>query len=104
MAKILFIPFSLDFNIFIIIIIIIIETNIQINSNRKAVKYNSLLSELATSYNTVTFINLSMGAIGAMGSSCTSFFSLLNDLGFDKTIQKRIIIKTMKLFHLLRKK
>ena len=71
------------------------ETNIQINSYRKAAKYNSLLSELSPSYNTVTFINLSMGAIGAMGSSCTSFFSLLNDLGFDKTIQKRIIMKTM---------
>ena len=68
------------------------ETNIQINSNRKAVKYNSLLSELSPSYNTVTFINLSMGAIGAMGSSCTSFSSLFNDLGFDKTIQKRIIL------------
>ena len=33
--------------------------------------------------------------IGAMGSSCTSLFSLLNDLGFDKTTQKRIIMKTM---------
>ena len=50
------------------------ETNIKINSNRKTVKYNALLSELSPSYNTVTFINLSTGAIRAMGSSCTSFF------------------------------
>ena len=71
------------------------ETNIQINSNRKAAKCSSLLSELSPSFNTVTFINLSMGAIAAMGPSCTSFFSLLNDLGFDKTIQKRIIMNTM---------
>ena len=71
------------------------ETNIQITSNRKAAKYSSLLSKLSPSYNTDTFTNLSMGAIGAMGSSCTSFFLLLNDLGFDKTIQKRIIMKTM---------
>ena len=71
------------------------KTNIQINSNCKAAKYSSLLSELCSSYNTVTFINLSMVAMGVMGSFCTSPFSLLNDLGFDKTIKKRIIIKTM---------
>ena len=71
------------------------ETNIQINCNRKAAKYSSLFSELSPCYNSVTFINLFIGAIGAMGSSCASFFSLLNDLGFDKTIQKRIIMKTM---------
>ena len=71
------------------------ETNIQNNSNRKAVKYSSLLSELSPSYSKVTFVNLSMGAIGTMGSSCTSFFSLLNELSFDKTIQKRVIMKAM---------
>ena len=71
------------------------ETNIQNNSNRKAAKYSSLLSELSPSYSKVTFINLSMGAIGTMGSSCTSFFSLLNELSFDKTIQKRVIMKAM---------
>ena len=62
------------------------ETNIQNNSNRKAAKYSSLLSELSPSYSKVTFINLPMGAIGTMGSSCTSFFFLLNELSFDKTI------------------
>ena len=36
-----------------------------------------------------------MSAIGALGSSCISLLSLLNDLHFDKTIQKRIIMKTM---------
>ena len=71
------------------------ETNIQNNSNRKAAKYSSLLSKLSSSYSKVTFINLSMGAIGTMGSSCTSFFSLLNELSFDKTIQKRVIMKAM---------
>ena len=71
------------------------ETNIQNNSNRKAAKYSSLLSELSPSFSKVTFVNLSMGAIGTMGSSCTSFFSLLNELSFDKTIQKRVIMKAM---------
>ena len=71
------------------------ETNIQNNSNRKATKCSSLLSELSPSYSKVAFVNLSMGAIGTMGSSCTSFFSLLNELSFDKTIQKRVIMKAM---------
>ena len=36
-----------------------------------------------------------MSAIEAMGSSCKSLLSLLNDLHFDKTIKKRIIMKAM---------
>ena len=86
------------------------EANMQNNSNRMAAKYCSFLSELSPSYSKVTFINLSMGAIGTMGSSCTSFFSLLNELSFDKTIQTRVIIESddrlnkIKLLHLLPKK
>ena len=71
------------------------ETNIQNNSDRKATKYSSLINELSFSYSKVQFVNLSMSAIGAMGSPCISLLSLLNDLHFDKTIQKRIIMKTM---------
>ena len=36
-----------------------------------------------------------MSAIGAMGSSCNFLLSLLNDLHFHKTIQKRIIMTAM---------
>ena len=43
----------------------------------------------------IIIISIIIGAIGAMGSSCNSLLSLLNDLHFDKTIQKRIIMKTM---------
>ena len=45
-----------------------------------------------------------MSAIGAMGSSCNSLLSLLNDLHFDKTMQERIIVKAMSIsirLHLL---
>ena len=35
-----------------------------------------------------------MSVIGAMGSSCNSLLPLLNNLRFDKTVQKRIIMKT----------
>ena len=71
------------------------ETNIQNNSDRKAAKYSLLINDLSLSYSKVMFVNLSMGAIGVMGSSCTSLFSLLHDLHFDKTITKRIIMKAM---------
>ena len=54
-----------------------------------------LPTSLSLSYSKVQFVNLSMSAIGAMGSSGNSLLSLLNDLHFDKTIQKRIIMKTM---------
>ena len=71
------------------------ETNMQNNSDGKATKYSSLINDLSLSYSKVQFVNLSMSAIVAMGSSCISLLSLLNDLHFDKTIQKRISMKTM---------
>ena len=71
------------------------KTNMQVNSIRKANKYNRLIKDLSSTYNKVTFINLSMGALGVMGSSCDSFLSLLQDLSFDKLVRKRIIMKTI---------
>ena len=61
--------------------------NIRANSIRKANKYTPLLQDLSSSYNKVIFINVSMGALGVMGSSCDSFLSLLQDLSFDKVTQ-----------------
>ena len=71
------------------------ETNIQINSNRKAAKYSSMISDLSPYYSKIIFINLSMGAIGVMDSSCISLLPLLHELHFDNSIQKRIIMKGM---------
>ena len=48
------------------------EANIQNNTDRKAAKYSSLINNLSLSYSKVVFVNLSMGAIGVMGSSCNS--------------------------------
>ena len=68
----------------------------QVNSTRKANKYNKLIKELSSTYNKPNFfINLSMGALCVMGSSCDSFLLLLIDLNFDKIVQKRIIMKTI---------
>ena len=71
------------------------ETNIQNNSDRKAAKYSSLINDLSLSYSKVVFINLSMAAVGVMGSPCNSLLSLVHELHFDKTITKRIIMKAM---------
>ena len=71
------------------------ETNIQASRVRKANKYTPLLQDLSSSYNRVIFINVSMGALGVMGSSCDSFLSLLQDLSFGKVTQRRIIMKTI---------
>ena len=59
------------------------ETNTQVNSIRIASKYNRLIKDLSSTYNRVTFINLSIGALGAMGSPCGHFLSLVQDLYFD---------------------
>ena len=74
---------------------VLIIISIQANSVRKANKYTPLLQDLSSSYNKVIFINVSMGALGAMGASCDSFLSLLQDLSFDKVTQRRIIMKTI---------
>ena len=67
----------------------------QVNSIRTGNKYNTLIKDLSSTYNKVTFKNLSMGALGVMGSLCDSFLLLLQDLSFDKLVQKRIIMKTI---------
>ena len=58
------------------------------------IKYSSLIND-SPSYSKVAFVNLSMGAVGVMGSSCNFLSSLLHDLHFDKITQKRIIMKDM---------
>ena len=68
--------------IVVIIIIIIIIIKCQPNRHHRNIYYYYYLLLL--------FI-----IIIIIISSCISFFSLLNDLGFDKTIQKPIIMKTM---------
>ena len=67
------------------------ETNIQANSVRKANKYTPLLQDRSSSYNKAIFINVSMGALGVMGSSCDSFLSLLQDLSFAKLHSEELL-------------
>ena len=53
------------------------ETNILINSKRKATKYNALIKDLNSQFSTVHFANLSMGALGILGTSSLNFHTML---------------------------
>ena len=71
------------------------ESNIQINSDRKATKYLPLIADLQNSYSTVKLINLSMSALEILGTSSESFPSMLRDLNFDDTTKHKILSKTI---------
>ena len=72
-----------------------LDSNIQINSERKNTKYSSLISDLTPAYSNVAFVNLSMSALGTMGKSSDSLITMLDDLKFDKTASNIIIKKLM---------
>ena len=57
--------------------------------------YTTLTKDLSSTYSKVTSINLSMGALGIMNTSCDSFLSLLQDLNCEEFVQKRIAMKTI---------
>ena len=69
------------------------ESNIQINSDRKASKYSSIILDLKHAYSDVKFVNLSMSTLGIMGRSSESLLLMLEDLKLDKNAQKHIIRK-----------
>ena len=71
------------------------ESNIQINSDRKASKYSSLILDLNHTYSDVKFVNLSMSTIGIMGKSSESLLLMLDDLNLDKPTQKYLIRKVI---------
>ena len=67
------------------------ESNIKINSDRKATKYHPLINHLHSSYSTATFVNLSMSAIGILGTSSQSFLPMLTDLQLDNKAKKNAL-------------
>ena len=71
------------------------ESNTQINSDRKASKYNSLIKDLKYTYSDVKFVNLSMSTIGIIGNSSESLLLVLDDLNLDKPAQNSVIRKVM---------
>ena len=71
------------------------ETSIQVNSDCKALKYNPLHHSLRSKYCQINFINLSLGALGTVGSSPDSFSELLKAVDFDSKTQKAILSRIM---------
>ena len=59
--------------LYILELTIVFETNIKVNSDCKALKYNPLHHSLHSTYRQIKFINLSLGALGTVGSSSDSF-------------------------------
>ena len=67
------------------------ESNLSSNLLRKKAKYKELISELQNRYDKVYFVNLSMGALGTMGSSSSSFLDMLKELDFDEGARSFIV-------------
>ena len=61
------------------------ESNIKANSDRKAAKYHPLLTNLHTEYTNISFVNISMSALGIFGTSSDTFLQILKDLNQDQT-------------------
>ena len=58
------------------------ESNIKVNSDRKAAKYNPPLTNLRREYTYINFVNISINALGIFGTSSDSFLQMLNDNEF----------------------
>ena len=73
------------------------ETNLENNSTNKENRYENLLQSLTGKYEKVTFINLSMSALGIYGKSCGNFKSTLIDIGLAEPEAKYIFEKSIKI-------
>ena len=74
--------------------IIELTVGFEINSDRKKRKCTSLITDLTPAYSNITFVNLSMSALGTMGKSSDSLITVLDDLQFDKN-KSNIIVKKL---------
>ena len=84
---------SPDNTLYIVELTVGFETNIEVNNKRKAIKYGSLIQDLRSQYRTITFINLSMSALGIYEASSDTILNMMNDLGIAKSVQISIIKK-----------
>ena len=71
------------------------ETKMKVNSDRRALKYNPLHQDLCSKYSQIKFTNLSLGALGTVGSSSDSFIELLKAVDFDGKMRKAILSRIM---------
>ena len=71
------------------------ETNIEVNSKSKAIKYDPLLQDLRSQYHTINFIYLSISAVGIYETSSDTILTMMKDLGIENSAQKSILKKIM---------
>ena len=67
-----------------------LESNLQVNGNRKRHKYLDLIKEQKTNYDKVKFINLSLSTLGVFSRSLESFDEILRSLKLDAQYSKYI--------------
>ena len=84
---------SHDKTLYLLELTVGVERNILINSKRKSTKYNALIKDLNSQFSTVHFVNLSMGALGILGSSSLNFHTMLVETGMDKAVQRNLTMK-----------
>ena len=70
--------------LFIIELSVGFETNIIKNSVNKEKRYEPLISQLKSKYTNIEYVNLSMGALGTFGKSCSNFKGSLHKVGLEK--------------------
>ena len=56
-------------------------SNLSANSTLQSEKHKPLIHTIQSTYTKVKFIDVAMSALGALGYSCDSLFSMVNDLG-----------------------
>ena len=86
---------SPDNTLYILELTVGFEKNIEVNNKRKTIKYDPLIQDLRSQYRTITFINLSMSALGIYEASSDTILNMMNDLGIAKSVQISIIKKIM---------
>ena len=64
----------------------------MVNSDRKALKYNPLHQSLRSTYRQINFINLSLGALGTVGSSADSFSELLKAVDCSGEARRKLMV------------
>ena len=84
---------SQDKTLYLLELTVGFETNILINSKRKSTKYNALIKDLNSQFSTVHFVNLSIGALGILGTSSLNFHTMPKETGMDKAVQRNLTMK-----------
>ena len=84
---------SPDNTLYILELTVGFKTNIELNSKCKATKYDPLIQNLHSQYRTITFINVSMSALGIYKAASDIILTMMKDLGSYNSVQKSIIKK-----------